>query len=99
LLQHRQRPVKNWSLPQLLPSLCAERQFSWQIWTLVPNRAKARRLVGEYRFAVATPVNCLRLKVLPQLGAGVVVHFHDIFLAYEYSTAWAKQKKIFNGRL
>ncbi|MFH1178070.1 MAG: class I SAM-dependent methyltransferase [Acidobacteriota bacterium] len=33
-------------------------------------------------------VNYLVLEVLPCLRAGVVVHFHDIFLPYEYPREW-----------
>jgi predicted O-methyltransferase YrrM len=33
-------------------------------------------------------VNFLILEVLPRLRPGVVVHFHDIFLPYEYPPAW-----------
>jgi predicted O-methyltransferase YrrM len=33
-------------------------------------------------------VNYVVLEVLPRLRPGVVVHFHDIFLPYEYPWAW-----------
>lgn len=33
-------------------------------------------------------VNFLILEVLPRLRPGVAVHFHDIFLPYEYPPAW-----------
>ncbi len=33
-------------------------------------------------------VNRLVLEVLPRLRAGVLVHFHDIFLPYEYPREW-----------
>lgn len=33
-------------------------------------------------------VNYLVLEVLPRLGSGVVVHFHDIFLPQDYPRAW-----------
>ena len=33
--------------------------------------------------------------ILPRLPRGVVVHFHDIFLPYEYPTDWLKQSKFF----
>lgn len=36
-------------------------------------------------------VNFLILDVLPRLSAGVVVHFHDVFLPYEYPRAMFEQ--------
>lgn len=40
-------------------------------------------------------VNYLILNVLPRLKAGVLVHLHDIFLPYEYPTAWILEKHWF----
>ena len=37
---------------------------------------------------LGSEVNFLVLQVLPRLRAGVLVHFHDIFLPYEYPRAW-----------
>jgi methyltransferase family protein len=37
---------------------------------------------------VGSDVNHIVLDVLPQLAPGVVVHFHDIFLPYEYPRRW-----------
>lgn len=34
-------------------------------------------------------VNYLVFQVLPRLPAGVLIHFHDIFLPFEYPTDWA----------
>jgi hypothetical protein len=40
---------------------------------------------------VGGDVNRIVLDVLPRLGAGVLVHFHDIFLPYEYPRAWPER--------
>ena len=37
---------------------------------------------------LGSDVNRIVLDVLPSLAPGVVVHFHDIFLPYEYPRAW-----------
>lgn len=37
----------------------------------------------------------LILEVLPRLQRGVIVHFHDIFLPYDYPRHWLKQKRLF----
>jgi len=37
---------------------------------------------------LGSEVNFLILDVLPRLRPGVLVHFHDIFLPYEYPRAW-----------
>jgi hypothetical protein len=38
-------------------------------------------------------VNWLFLHVLPQLAPGVVVHVHDVFWPFEYSTAWLTEHR------
>ena len=40
-------------------------------------------------------VNYIVLDVLPHLCSGVLVHFHDIYLPYEYPEIWVKKEKIF----
>jgi hypothetical protein len=35
------------------------------------------------------------LEVLPRLKPGVLIHFHDIFLPWEYPESWIKEKKLF----
>jgi hypothetical protein len=35
-------------------------------------------------------VNHIVLDVLPRLGSGVLVHFHDVFLPWEYPRTWAE---------
>jgi hypothetical protein len=37
---------------------------------------------------IGSDVNFIVLDVLPRLAPGVVVHFHDIFLPYEYPRRW-----------
>jgi hypothetical protein len=37
---------------------------------------------------LGSEVNFVVLEVLPRLRSGVLVHFHDIFLPYEYPRAW-----------
>jgi len=40
-------------------------------------------------------VNYLLLEVLPRLSPGVLVHFHDIFLPWEFPKAWILEKRLF----
>jgi hypothetical protein len=44
---------------------------------------------------IDSDVNYLLLQVVPRLAPGVIVHFHDIFLPWEYAASWVKEKKIF----
>jgi predicted O-methyltransferase YrrM len=37
---------------------------------------------------IGSDVNFLVLEILPRLREGVVVHFHDVFLPYEYPEEW-----------
>ncbi len=37
----------------------------------------------------------LVLEVLPRLSPGVIVHFHDIFLPFEYPRHWLEQRRLF----
>jgi methyltransferase family protein len=41
--------------------------------------------------AVGSEVNYLVLEVLPRLRAGVLVHFHDIFIPWEYPRRWVEE--------
>lgn len=43
---------------------------------------------SSHAVKLGSDVNFLVLEVLPRLRPGVVVHFHDIFLPYEYRRAW-----------
>lgn len=40
-------------------------------------------------------VNRLVLDVLPRLAPGVLVHFHDIFLPYEYPREWLSEMRLY----
>ena len=44
---------------------------------------------------IGSDINHLFFKVLPALARGVYVHFHDIFLPYEYLQEWIKEKMLF----
>ena len=44
---------------------------------------------------LGSEVNRLILEVLPVLAPGVVVHFHDIFLPWEYPREWLEQQGYF----
>lgn len=37
----------------------------------------------------------LVLEALPRLAEGVIVHFHDIFLPFDYPMSWLKQGRVF----
>ena len=45
--------------------------------------------------ATGSDVNFLFFQVLPRLRPGVLVHFHDIFLPWEYPEPWVKERRIF----
>ena len=40
-------------------------------------------------------VNRIVLDILPRLQPGVVVHFHDVFLPYEYPERWLREQRWF----
>jgi predicted O-methyltransferase YrrM len=44
---------------------------------------------------LGSDVNHLIFNVLPRLASGVFVHFHDIFLPYEYPRRWYDEVSIF----
>jgi hypothetical protein len=52
---------------------------------LVVDTSHAVRLGGDVIFVV--------LDVLPRLKAGVVVHFHDVFLPWHYPRAWYEREE------
>jgi hypothetical protein len=61
----------------------------------VPLEVFAELQAGDILFIDTThtvklgsDVNFIILDVLPRLGAGVLVHFHDIFLPWEYPRRW-----------
>ena len=37
----------------------------------------------------------LVLEILPRLRQGVIVHFHDIFLPFEYPRSWLEERRMF----
>lgn len=43
---------------------------------------------SSHTVKLGSEVNFIVLEVLPRLQRGVVVHFHDIFLPFEYPRAW-----------
>lgn len=43
---------------------------------------------GSHTVKLGSDTNFVVLEVLPRLRPGVVVHFHDIFLPYQYPRAW-----------
>jgi predicted O-methyltransferase YrrM len=43
---------------------------------------------GTHTVKAGSDVNKMVLEVLPELAPGVVIHFHDIFLPYEYPREW-----------
>jgi hypothetical protein len=44
---------------------------------------------------IGSDVNYLVLEVLPNLNRGVLVHFHDIFLPWEYPREWVMRERRF----
>jgi hypothetical protein len=44
---------------------------------------------------IGSDVNHVILQVLPRLQPGVIVHFHDIYLPFEFPQNWVKQLKLF----
>jgi len=46
---------------------------------------------GSHRCFMNSDVTVLFLDILPRLRSGVIVHFHDIFLPYDYPPHWGKR--------
>lgn len=44
---------------------------------------------------IGSDVNHVLLRILPRLKPGVIIHFHDIFIPFEYPEDWVKEKQIF----
>jgi predicted O-methyltransferase YrrM len=44
---------------------------------------------------IGSDVNAIVLEVLPRLAPGVVVHFHDVFLPWEYPRPWVVDQQHF----
>ena len=41
-------------------------------------------------------VNYVLFEILPRLGSGVIIHFHDVFYTYEYPREWVYQGRAWN---
>jgi hypothetical protein len=41
-------------------------------------------------------VNFLFFDILPQLASGVVVHFHDLFVPFDYPASWYEERRGYN---
>jgi hypothetical protein len=70
--------------------------------TDVPLQAFAELQAGDVLFVdtthtvkLASDVNFIILDVLPRLRRGVLVHFHDIFLPWEYPRHWLTEVRYF----
>jgi len=46
---------------------------------------------GSHRCFMDSDVTVAFLDILPRLAPGVIVHFHDIFLPYDYPAAWGER--------
>jgi predicted O-methyltransferase YrrM len=46
---------------------------------------------GSHRCFMNSDVTVLFLDILPRLRSGVLVHFHDVFLPYDYPPQWGKR--------
>jgi hypothetical protein len=50
---------------------------------------------SSHTIRIGGDVNYLYLEVLPRLKKGVIVHFHDIFLPFNYPKKWIVKKQFF----
>ena len=46
---------------------------------------------SSHRVFQNSDVTMLCLEILPRLSSGVIVHFHDILLPYDYPPQWARR--------
>jgi hypothetical protein len=70
--------------------------------TKVPMRQFESLGAGDILFidtthvvSIGSEVNFLILEVLPRLRPGVLVHFHDVFLPWEYPRHWVRDLRYF----
>ncbi len=70
--------------------------------TDVPLRVFEELKAGDVLFVdtthtvkLASDVNFIVLEVLPRLQPGVFVHFHDVFLPWEYPRVWFEQMRYY----
>lgn len=50
---------------------------------------------GSHVVKTGSDVCFLVLEVLPRLRDGVIVHFHDIFLPFDYPRSWLEDRRVF----
>ena len=50
---------------------------------------------GTHTVKTGSDVNRMVLDILPELSPGVLVHFHDIFLPYEYPREWIEGEEYY----
>ncbi|MBM4406933.1 MAG: class I SAM-dependent methyltransferase [Chloroflexi bacterium] len=50
---------------------------------------------GSHYVKAGGDVNYAVLEILPRLQSGVIVHFHDVFLPFDYPKAWIVQDRTF----
>jgi len=70
--------------------------------TEIPLERFDQLAAGDFLFVDTThtvklgsDVNFVVLDVLPRLAPGVIVHFHDIFLPYEYPRVWFEEMEYY----
>jgi hypothetical protein len=44
---------------------------------------------------IGSDVNYIFLRILPKLKKGVIIHFHDITIPYEFHKKWVKELRLF----
>jgi predicted O-methyltransferase YrrM len=45
---------------------------------------------------VGSDVNCVVFEILPRIKPGVIIHIHDIYVAYEYPDVWLREGRAWN---
>lgn len=92
------------SRPDLAPAIRAVADLHLISANDVPLSTFGELTAGDVLFVDTThtvkldsDVNFIVLDVLPLLRPGVVVHFHDIFLPWEYPKAWLTEPEVFWG--
>jgi hypothetical protein len=101
------RPVRHdvydpFSRPDLRAAITAVADLHLVSATDVPLAEFAALEAGDVLFVdtthtvkLASDVNFVILEVLPLLRPGVIVHFHDIFLPYEYPKEWFTDPEVY----
>jgi hypothetical protein len=87
-------PYPTGIVPADLPGLAALRRVKAEALDLreLESLGEGDVLFVDTTHVVRTggDVNAIVLRVLPSLAPGVHVHFHDVFLPYEYHRAWVE---------